>query len=728
MQMTTTDYDVIAAEVHRKAIKNLTDEMAITLVRTSGSPIVTESKDFSTCLMDTKPEHLGFSSYVLFHVGSSLIGTQVIADLVREDGDLRPRDGWVVNDPHTGGAMHQGDVSIIMPTFYGDQHLGWSFANMHVMDVGGVGISGYAPGAHDVWQEGMRFPPVRIIRDGAIDEEWEKYIAANVRAPGAVLNDIRSMISANNTATGKLNQIVEEFGLEAHREYCEINKDLSEQVIRERIALLPDGVYETVDWNEFDGHDGPDMLLEIRCRLEVDGSDLRFHYSGVPQIDAFVNSTNGPMFGQAMTALMTLLVYGDLPVNGGLWRPITVELGEPGTIVNSVPPAPVSNAHSEVGMRACKMAKDVLVQAMSVSDDKTLRGRVSGQHQDGFPGNALFGNNQHGGVSVVFYPDNAIGSGGGAQTINDGQDAYGLTCTTGGGIPDVENHEGADPVLFLWRRLVANSGGPGLMRGGQSLDQAYAIHYSDRMAGPGFNACAQVPPHGAGGGYPGSAGTFFPVRASNVAELLEKGVLPTIERLDGHTEAVRSKVTHLDLNRGDVFVATAGGGGGIGDPLLRAPEKVAQDVINGYVTPAHAREMYGVVMDGEAVNTAATEARRAEIRRERIGQDPAKEAQMPPSVGISLARDSGNWTCASCEEALAGAEENWRDGAVLRETPIADRFAELGMLVRDRAEAPRVTMREYFCPGCAASLGVDVATDTLDVLPAARSLRIEATA
>jgi N-methylhydantoinase B len=723
--MSTTDYDVIAAEVHRKAIKNLTDEMAITLVRTSGSPIVTESKDFSTCLMDTKPEHLGFSSYVLFHVGSSLIGTQVIADLVREEGNLAPGDGFVVNDPHTGGAMHQGDVSIIMPTFYGDEHLGWSFANMHVLDVGGVGISGYAPGAHDVWQEGMRFPPVQIIRDGAIDPQWEKYIAANVRAPGAVLNDIRSMISANNTATGKLTQIVDEFGLEAHQQYCEINKDLSEQVLRERIALLPDGVYEAVDWNEFDGHDGPDMLLELRCKLEVDGTDLRFHYSGVPQIDAFVNSTRGPMFGQAMTGLMTILVYGDLPVNGGLWRPITVELGEPGTIVNSVPPAPVSNAHSEVGMRACKLAKDVLVQAMSLSEDPTLRSRVSGQHQDGFPGNALFGSNQHGGVSVVFYPDNAIGSGGGAQTINDGQDCYGLTCTTGGGIPDIENHEGADPVLFLWRRLVANSGGPGQMRGGQSLDQAYAIHYSDKMAGPGFNACAQVPPHGAGGGYPGCAGTFFPVRGSNVAELLDQGILPTMERLEGRTEVVRSKVTHLDLKRGDVFVATAGGGAGIGDPLLRPVEKVALDVVNGYVTAEHAQLIYGVVMDGEAPDAAATDARRAEIRRERIGSDPAKPARVTPSTGISLSRDDHSWLCVSCDEALAPADGNWRNGAVLHEQPIADRYQELGMLVRDRTESPRVTIREYFCPGCAASLGVDVANDELDELPAGRKLEVE---
>ncbi len=720
--MSTPDYDVIAAEVHRKALQNLTDEMAITLVRTSGSPIVTESKDFSTCLMDTKPEHLGFSSYVLFHVGSSLVGTRVIADLVKDLGDLRPGDGWVVNDPHTGGAMHQGDVSIIMPTFYGDEHMGWSFANMHVLDVGGVGISGYAPGAHDVWQEGMRFPPVRIIRDGKIDSEWEHYIAANVRAPGAVLNDIRSMVASNNTANAKLNQIIDEFGLENHKRYCEINKDLSEQVLRERIAKMPDGVYEAVDWNEFDGHDGPDQLLELRLRLEIEGSDLRFFYTGVPQIDAFVNSTEGPMFGQAMTGLMTVLVYGDLPVNGGLWRPITVDIGEPGTIVNSQPPAPVSNAHSEVGMRACKLAKDVLCQAMSLSDDPVLRSRVSGQHQDGFPGNALFGINQHDGVSVVFYPDNAIGSGGGAQTINDGQDAYGLTCTTGGGIPDIENHEGADPVLFLWRKLLPNSGGPGHNRGGVSLEQAYVVHYSDRMAGPCFNACAQVPPHGVGGGYPGSAGNFYPVRESNVSALIDEDVLPTIDRLKGRSEVVRSKITHIALGRGDVFVATSGGGAGLGDPLFREPERVVADVVAGYVTINHAREIYGVVLAGDELDAEATAAQRAEIRRGRIGGDPAKEASLPASIGISLARENG-WSCASCAEQLAGSDENWRDGAILREQPIAERFEQLEMQVRDRLEAPRVHIREYFCPGCAASLGVDVATDALETLPAASELR-----
>lgn len=720
--MTGEQYDVVSAEVHRKAVETLTNEMGITLVRTSGSPIVTASKDFSACLMDTVPEHLGFSSWVLFHVGSSLIGTQVISDLAAASGDLRPGDGWVVNDPHTGGAMHQADVSVIMPTFYGDEHLGWSFANMHVLDVGGVGVSGYAPGAYDVFQEGLRFPPVRIIRGGRIDDEWEHFISANVRAPGPVINDIRSLIAANNTASRKLTEIVSEFGLERHREYCEINKDLTERLMRERIERIPDGVYEAVDWNEFDGHDGPDLLLEIRLRMEVDGQDIRFSYSGVPQIDAFVNSTMGAMFGQTMSAVLTVLAFGDMPVNGGLWRPFTVDIGPEGTIVNASLPAPVSNAHSEVGMRACKLAKDVLCQALALSDDPVLRGRIAGQHQDGFPGNALFGTNQHGDPCVIFYPDNSIGSGGGGQTVHDGQDAYGLTVTTGGGIPDIEQHEASDPVLFLWRRLIPQSGGPGTLRGGLGLEQAYALHYTDRMAGPGFNACAEVPPRGVGGGMPANSGNFFPIRASNVADLLAAGLLPTAERLTGSRERVPSKVSHMILGRGDVFVAQSGGGGGVGDPLLRDPALVAEDVAAGYVTEAHAAAVYGVVLGaGGCHDPAATVAQREKLRRDRIGRAPSRPLQAPGSVGVSVVADGDRWACGSCGDDLGPRSGNFRTVAVLAESDIAQRYAQMGMLVRGRLDEPAVRIREYFCPSCAGALVVDVVTAATEVLASPRT-------
>lgn len=716
----TPDYDVIAAEVHRKALENLTQEMAITLVRTSGSPVVVEAKDFSTCFLDTVPEHLGFAAYVLFHIGSSVVGTEAIKEVVG-DGEIEPGDGWLVNDPHEAGAMHQGDVGVIMPMFHEGEHLGWGFANMHVLDVGGVGVSGYAPGARDVYQEGLRFPPIKIIREGAIDPEWEHFIAANVRAPGPVLNDIRSMIAANNTGARKLAQIVEEFGYDRYVEFCNVNKDLTEQVLRERISRIPDGVYETVDWNEFDGHDGPDQLLQLRCRLEVKGSDLHFHWSGVPQIDAFVNSTKGAMYGQTMTAIMTMLAYGDLPVNGGIWRPVHVHLGEPGTIVNSQPPAPASNAHSEVGMRACKAAKQVLNQALAQSEDPVLRGRVAGQCQDGFPGINLFGANQHGGVSVIFYVDNAVGQGGGAQTVMDGQDGYGCTCMSACGLADIEGHEAADPVLFLWRKIVPNSGGSGQTRGGQALEQAFQLRYTDQMGGPVFAAVAEMPPRGFGGGYPGSTGAVKVLRDSNVSELLAQGRLPRPEQVEGERVPTRNKMSHLAVVRDDVAILTSGGGGGLGDPLLREPALVAKDVRDGYVTPGNATACYGVVLDAAGeVDDEATARRREQIRAERIGRQPVKPLSAPADVGVALARRDGHWRCTSCDERIAPEDENWRESAALRERPLAERYAEMEMYVQDREEPPRVTMREHFCPSCAAALGVDVVTDDLETLAGER--------
>jgi N-methylhydantoinase B len=232
-----------------------------------------------------------------------------------------------------------------------------------------------------------------------------------------------------------------------------------------------------------------------------------------------------------------------------------------------------------------------------------------------------------------------------------------------------------------------------------------------------------VPPHGVGGGYPANAGIFYPVRNGNIGELLEKGVLPTHERFEGEKEDVRSKLGHIKLDHDTVFVALSGGGGGVGDPLLRDPEAVARDVAFAYTTPEHAADVYGVVVtDDHQVDEAATAAKRAEIRKARIGDEPSKDLQAPASIGVSLLRNGSGWTCGSCDEQLAAEDGNWREGSVLSENPIAERYAEMGMQVRDRKEAPRVMLREHFCPSCAMSLGVDVVTDETETLKAPASL------
>jgi N-methylhydantoinase B len=718
--MNAQNHDVIAVEVHRKAIEDLTNEMAITLLRTSGSPVVVEARDFSTCLMDTTPEHLGFAAYVTFHFGTSLVGTELIRDLVAESGEeVRPGDGWVVNDSHIGGAAHPGDVAVITPMFYESEHLGWAFTNMHVLDVGGPGIGGISPGAHDLYSEGVLFPAIRMIRNGSIERGWEHFMMANSRAPGPVLNDLRSMIAANNVGNRKLNEIIDTLGLERYRQFCTINNDLSEEVLRDRISRIPDGVYEAREWDEFDGHDGPDQLLEIGMRLEVDGSNLRFSLTAAPQIDAFVNAGKGAMWGQIVTAILTTLAYGDLPVNGGLWRPIHIDLGETGTLVNPVPPAPVSSGHTEAAIRACKLTKDVLSQALALSSDPILRGRVGAKAHDGTPVTALFGPNQHGGQSVILYLDNVTGLGGGAQSVQDGQDMYGVTAMTGCGMSDLETHEAEDPVLFLWRKVVANSGGPGLYRGGQGLEQAFSIAYSDRMGGPAWASCLEVPASGFGGGYPGSASHYYLIRSSTVPELLRQGKAPLPGRVDGQREDIRGKVGHVGYVRDDVSVVVSGGGGGVGDPLLRAPEGVLDDVRAGWVTAGHAVAAYGVIVTEDGtLDSVKTAERREEIRSARIGATPSKPLSPPESVGVSVVREGEHWCCASCGERLGAVGANWRESALLRETEIGQRFAELCMFVRSRSEDPLVLLREYYCPACAAALTVDVVTAGTLTLPA----------
>jgi N-methylhydantoinase B len=711
--MNHANYDVVAAEIHRKAIENVTNEMAISLVRTSGSPVVVDAKDFSTCVMDLVPEHLGFAAYVLMHFGTSLLGTQFISEMSKNLKDISPGDGWIVNDPYEGGAAHQGDVAVIMPMFHNEDHVGWGFVNMHILDVGGSGLGGIAPGATDVYSEGLRFPAIRAIRNGELQPEWQRFIAANVRVPAPVLNDIRSMIAANKVGNQKLNIVIDKFGRERYDEYCQINKNITEDVVRSRISAIPEGTYEAVEWCEFDGHNGPDQLLEMRLRLEVSKGELHFSFSGAPQIEGFVNAGKGAMWGQVATAVLTTLAYGDVRVNGGFWRPIKIDLGASGTIVCVSSPAPVSNGHVAVGMRASKLTFDVLGQALSLSKDPVLRGRIGGKPHDGPAVAGLIGDNQHGGTSVVFYLDHASGIGGGAQSIGDGQDAYGCACMTGCGLTDLEVHEYTDPLLFISRNVVENSGGPGYFRGGQGIEQVFALQYTERLAGQLSNPCAEVPASGIGGGFPGAAGTVQVLRETNIQSSLDRGSMPDREHLHGRHDILPNNSSRLVLAKGDVLAMAGGGGGGLGDPLLREPERVAIDLANGYITADHAAAAYGVVIENGAVDAAKSIARRKAIRMKRIGGTPQQDLAMPRSPGVSVVCENAAapWLCGSCSTELAGPNENWRNGSIVVETDIAERFEQLHMNVRKRKEKPAVVVREYYCPACAMALNIEVLTE-----------------
>ncbi|HTR74264.1 MAG TPA: hydantoinase B/oxoprolinase family protein [Solirubrobacterales bacterium] len=719
--MAATTHDPVSVEIHRKALENITTEMAITLTRTSGSPVVYEVQDFATCLMDTAGEHLSMSATILFHAGSSLLGTQAVIASLEDGEEVKPGDGWIVNDPFEAGAMHQGDVAIIMPQFFEDRHIGWAFSNVHVADVGGMGISGFAPGAVSVYDEGLRFVSTKIISDGVLDRGWERHLQSNVRVSNLLLNDLRGMIAANNVAQQKLTEVVSRFGYERFVEYCEINKTLSEEAFRERIRKLPDGVYKTSDWVEFDGH-GEDLLLEVEVTMEIDDSDIRFDFQADEQTDAFINGTRGVAYGSLMTTFLTTLAYGDLPFNAGMWRPLTINIGDPGTVVNAVPPAPLSAAHSTAGMRVTRAIKDLLNQACANSEDPVIRSRVAGMAADGVCLVPLVGIGRGGAPTVVFFMDNVTGNGGGAQSLIDGQDCYGVTIGPGVGLTSIETNEASQPALYLWRKLVQNSGGPGIYRGGQGLEIAYAVHGSEQLDGAVAFTCAEIPSRGAGGGYPASTGSWSATHGTNVSADLEAGRQVHEETLTGDTPRVPSNLGRLHLGRGDVIRVGGGGGGGVGDPILRDPELVAGDVADEYVTAENARVAYGVVVDDDgAVDAAATEALRAEIRAERIGAAP-KSPQGPPEtpgISVSIGAD-GHWHCAYCEGDLGDGGEDWRERAVGREASISERLGEAGMHVRLRQGAEPVMIAEHYCPECAGLLLADLYPEGFTALDVAR--------
>lgn len=704
--MSGTSYDPISVEIHRKALDNIATEMAITLTRTSGSPVVYEVQDFATCLMDLDGEHLSMSATVLIHAGSSLLGTRAIIDSLGDDDQVRPGDGWIVNDPFEGGAQHQGDVAIIMPQFFRDEHIGWSFANVHVADIGGMGIGGFAPSAVSVYDEGIRFPATRIMSEGVIEREWERYIRANVRVADLVLNDLRSMIAANNVAQQKLIDVVERTGLETYREYCEINKGLTEQTFRARIAKLPDGVYETLEWIEFDGH-GEDLLLEMRVTMEIDGSDMRLRFSGPDQVDAFVNGTAGTIYGGVMTAILTVLGYGDLPFNAGIWRPVEIDLGPAGSAVNAQPPAPVTAGHSFAGLRTTRAVKDLLNQACALSDDAVVRGRIGGLAAEGVGLTPLSGLGRGGAPTVMFLMDNVTGNGGGAQTVADGLDCYGVTLSPGVGLPSIETNEALQPTLYVWRRLALNSGGPGYYRGGQGLEAGFSIMGTQRLDGAVTVGTSQAPGRGVGGGLTASAGLWQGVHDTNLAALHAEGRQATEERLTGERPERPASFGRLSLREHDVMRVRGGGGGGIGDPLLRPAEAVVADVRDQYISVKAARAAYGVVVDDALeLDPAATAELRKARRAERIGGTPTARQEPPETPGISvlLDRDSHRWQCGYCRSSLGSADGNWRELAATRESDMVERFAELDMYVRRHRGDHPVVMAEHHCPACGGLL------------------------
>ncbi|MEU3271174.1 hydantoinase B/oxoprolinase family protein [Saccharomonospora sp. NPDC006951] len=701
-------FDPVTLEVIRMRLDSIVEEMGIAMIRSSGSPVITEAGDFNTALFDPNGRIYAYSDYVQFHIGSGSVAVQNLVKAI-EGEPLAPGDAFICNDPHTAGASHPPDTNVISPIFHGDELVGWAQSQAHLVDVGGMTPGGFAPGAHDCYAEALRLPPGVKIFDKGEPVEWVRRILLNnVRVPALFWNDVRSLVASNNTGIRRLLSTIGEFGLDRFRDYTRLSFELAEQVVRDRIARIPDGVYTGEEWTEHNGH--VDELYRVACTMTKRDNQITFDFTGSSeQTDGFVNCSYGALVGSVASAIVPILAW-DVPFNEGVMTAFDIA-AEPGSIVNPRPPAPISNGHLTTGARVSRLVTKLMNDACRGSDDETIRDRTQGVWGDSWTGGISAGTAEGGDYFVLFNMDGG-GMGSGAQPDLDGLDCAGMMTQVNNMLPDVEMNEMLYPVLYLWKQLNLGSAGHGAHRGGLGLRFAWTLHGAKEVTQTVFAPNAQVVADGFGGGLPGGGSGHEVWRRTDVARQLSGGRVPrpdTLAAADRELLAINQQ--SVTIRAGDVLVQWIAGGGGYGDPLLRAPRLVAADVRDGYVTEETARHTYGVIVTGGSADEDATRQTRAALRKERLGATPVREVPATSPAGSSAPRRDAEGWYVPASGARLGTGDDWHDDAAKVTHVAAERLAEHGVRVRPRTEGGRVLIDEFYSPACGTLLETRVRVD-----------------
>ncbi|HTO10483.1 MAG TPA: hydantoinase B/oxoprolinase family protein [Candidatus Binatia bacterium] len=579
--------DPITLEVIRETLVSTVREMRVTLVRTAYSSILYEGEDFSCVLMDGDASIVAMSKGQDHPLHIVPIGWSMKAVRDRFGDDIHPGDMFLHNDPYTGGT-HLNDVALIMPLFAAGRLFIFPVVRAHWGDVGGMSAGSLSGGATEIFQEGVRIPPIRIIDQGRPNEAALELIFANMRGPRERRGDYHAMIGTCRKAAERVEGLAAKYGAGTVRAAVAELMNRAEGRMRRAIAALPDGEYV------YEAHleSGRERLepLTVRARVAVAGETITVDLAGTsPQTAGPTNV--GPAMAPtgAFTIIKSFLDPGS-DVNSGAFRPLTV-LTPRGTIVNADPPAPCG------GMVEVKYCVETAVMGALA---QALDGRVAGDLKGG--GNHCYVGGpdpQHPGETFIFYEYPAGGTGGfeggdGSNTVRTWTESDMTT------LQPIEAIEQRYPVRVEATSLREDSGGPGRWRGGLGLTRAVRILAAHTRLSV-LAERAVLPPFGVCGGGSGATNRFY-------------------LRRDGHEVApspLPGKVGAFPIERDDVVMMESSGGGGFGDALARDPARVAADVAEGYVTPAAAEAVYGVVLRDGAPDAERTRAARDALRGRR---------------------------------------------------------------------------------------------------------------
>ena len=572
--------DPVTREIIKNYLCSAADTMAVTVVRTARSAVVKDGMDFSTAIFNAEGQQVAQGLTLPFHMGAM----QPALDAVREyyGDDVKPEDIFANNDPYEGGS-HLPDIFLFKPVFYNEALIGWTCVIAHHTDIGGRVAGGNACDNTEIYQEGLRIPPIKLADEGVINQAVWRIINKNVRVPDMVQGDILAQISALNQGEREFLRLADEYGVEDLKSYMTDVIDYTERLTRAEIAGLPDGEWEFTDYIDDDGIEPQPIAIKVKVRIE--GEEMLVDFTGTsPQARGSINP-NLPFTKSAVYAVFKNLTNPDITANAGFFRPITV-VAPPGCYVNPQHPAPVA-ARGLGGFR--------VAQAVFGAMAKALPDKVPGAWGGGEVA-ISFGGYYPGGKAFVFVEFNNDGPRGGGPYA-DGADGAAAPVTNQANTP-IESIEANQPLLVNRYGFVPDSEGAGKYRGGLGIVREFQLTAEEATLQVRSDR-GKFLPWGAQGGGPGS-------RTTNVLNP------------DGAKEQLPAKFLRT-LKRGDVFRQTQAGAGGYGDALERDPEGVLADVVQQKITVGRAREAYGVVLTESllSVDAGATDRLRKQMAAQR---------------------------------------------------------------------------------------------------------------
>ncbi len=576
-----TPIDPITLAVIQNGLVQVCNEMDQAFVRAAFSPVISEALDRSDGIYHRDSGELiaqGDLGLPVF-VGTMQFGTQAV---IERAGEIRPGDMYIVNDPYLGGT-HLMDVRFVKPFFYQGEHFAWLANTGHWPDTGGAVPGGFSANATEVEQEGLRLPPVKLFKEGKIDEQILAIIFSNIRIADQRIGDIKAQAAALTVGERRLTVLLDRYGRElVERAVVELKARAARQM-RAKIATIPDGVYESEAFLDSDGV--VDEPLRIAMRITKRESELTFDMGGssppcLGPMNSVIATTKSAIY------LAIKHIFPEVPINAGTFEPLHIIEPE-GTFLYAHYPRPVSGCAAEVSQRIAEAVFAALVKAIPEELFAAPAG-TSGNF-------ALGGHDPETGRSYVLYLISGGGYGGSADGdgISNGCSTIGISKTT-----PIEVIEQRYPVLIDEYALHERSGGAGRARGG------FGVTYSVTLR-RGTARASFVMDHGRSGPLGALGGE-------------DGGVNKVVVRQKGrdYIPPHLSKDQDIVVEPGDRIIVSTPGGGGYGDPFERAPELVATDVGRGYYTVADAAERFGVVLEAEsfAVDAAATAALRARRR------------------------------------------------------------------------------------------------------------------